>query len=100
MNDILGTLQARLAGRCTYLTSLLAAALLFGSWQGWWRIPPEFGSMLSALATVLLRAALTREVEALRERSGTAPKPPPPAGDWRPSGTDPGKEDAAGPPAR
>ena len=42
-------------GRKTYLTCAGAGALLFGSWQGWWKLPPEIYGALMALAIACLR---------------------------------------------
>ncbi len=49
-----------LSGKKTYLTCLAAGALLFGSWQGWWKLPPEIYAALAALATAFLRAGISK----------------------------------------
>lgn len=56
MNTIIQSLN----GKKTYLTCTLIGALLFGSWQGWWKIPPEIYAGLATLATAFLRAGLSR----------------------------------------
>ena len=76
-------------GKKTYLTCLVAGALLFGSWQGWWRLPAEIYAGLATLATACLRAGISRElgrveVQDTPSTSGNGgpatPGSPPPAG--------------------
>ena len=91
MNEIqtTNTIQQWFEGRKTYLTCLVVGVLLFGSWQGWWRMPAEVYAGLAALATAFLRAGLSREVDDLRAQGGglgpdgagpaAPPNPPGPA---------------------
>ena len=53
-------IQQWLQGRKTYLTCLAVGALLFGSWQKWWQLPPEIYAGLAALATAFLRAGIAK----------------------------------------
>jgi hypothetical protein len=52
--------QQWLQGRKTYLTCLAVGALLFGSWQKWWQLPPEVYAGLAALAMAFLRAGIAK----------------------------------------
>ncbi len=53
-------IQQWLQGKKTYLTCLAVGALLFGSWQKWWQLPPEIYAGLAALATAFLRAGIAK----------------------------------------
>jgi hypothetical protein len=44
-----------LDGKKTYLTCAAGGIALFGSWQGWWKLPPEIYGCLMALALAFLR---------------------------------------------
>ncbi len=48
-----------LQGKKTYATCVVALVLLFGSWQGWWKVPSEVGQGLTVLALAFLRAGQT-----------------------------------------
>ena len=82
MNTIM---QQWLQGRKTYLTCLAVGALLFGSWQKWWQLPPEIYAGLAALATAFLRAGIAKvggaqgQVEAEAQAAAAAPAPQPKA---------------------
>ena len=56
----MNALQQWCQGRKTYLTCLAVGALLFGSWQKWWQLPPEVYAGLVALATAFLRAGIAK----------------------------------------
>jgi len=58
----MNAIQQWFDGKKTYLTCVVAGALLFGSWQGWWRLPAEIYAGLAALATAFLRAGISREL--------------------------------------
>lgn len=52
-----------LQGKKTYVTCAIIFALLFGAWQGWWKIPQEIYAGLMALALVFLRSGAKRDLE-------------------------------------
>lgn len=52
-----------LAGKKTHGTCVLLLVLLFGSWQGWWQLPPEIDKALLALALIFLRTGVSREIK-------------------------------------
>ena len=56
MNSLLSFLD----GKKTYLISLAALALLFGTWQGWWKMPTEFYEGLAALGLMFLRSGVAK----------------------------------------
>jgi hypothetical protein len=67
MNNITALLTF-LSGKKTYLTIGAIGVLLFGVWQGWWKVPDEVYLALMALALAFLRNSISK-----------SPPPPPPA---------------------
>ena len=49
-----------LDGKKTYCACAVIGALLFGSWQGWWKIPPEVYTGLMAVAIAFLRLGVSK----------------------------------------
>ncbi|MGB7767438.1 MAG: hypothetical protein WBN22_01095 [Verrucomicrobiia bacterium] len=49
-----------LSGKKTYFTSIAIVALLFGQWQGWWKIDPGVYTALTAAAIAFLRAGVAK----------------------------------------
>ncbi len=77
----MNTLQQWFQGRKTYLTCVTVGVLLFGSWQGWWRLPAEIYAGLAALAAAFLRAGIASLQGPPPTGSAGIPAgdPPPPA---------------------
>lgn len=65
------TIVDSIAGYKTYITLAIAGILLFGSWQGWWKMPPEIYGALAALATAFVRAGISREIGDLASVAST-----------------------------
>lgn len=49
-----------LDGKKTHLTAVLILALLFGSWQGWWKLPSEVYEALMAAGLIFLRLGVAK----------------------------------------
>jgi hypothetical protein len=49
-----------LEGKKTYVTGAVIFALLFGNWQGWWKIPTEVYAGLLSLEMVFLRMGVSK----------------------------------------
>ncbi|HYG23368.1 MAG TPA: hypothetical protein VEH04_11345 [Verrucomicrobiae bacterium] len=49
-----------LNGKKTYGTVAAVFGLLFGSWQGWWKVPDEIYAALFALALGFIRAGVNK----------------------------------------
>lgn len=49
-----------LDGKKTYYAAGLILALLFGTWQGWWKIPAEVYQALLAAALIFLRLGVAK----------------------------------------
>lgn len=49
-----------LSGKKTYLTSIAIFILLFGQWQGWWKIDQNVYLALTAAAVAFLRAGVAK----------------------------------------
>jgi len=54
------TLLQFLSGKKTYLTTIAVGVLLFGQWQGWWKIDQSVYLALTAAAVAFLRAAVAK----------------------------------------
>src|SRR5690349_7370272 len=52
----LANLRTALQGKKTHITCAVMLMMLFGSWQGWWKVPAEVMQGLNALALMFLRA--------------------------------------------
>jgi hypothetical protein len=65
-----------LSGKKTYCAAALIGALLFGNWQGWWKIPPEVYSALMALGLCFLRNGIKSEIAKVGTTSTSSPIPP------------------------
>lgn len=66
-----------LSGKKTYLTTVAIVALLFGQWQGWWKIDPAVYTALTAAAIAFLRAGVSKG-QSDSSAGSPAPKLPPP----------------------
>ena len=73
----MNTLLHSLPGYKTYITAAIVGVLLFGSWQAWWKLPPEIYAGLFTLALVFLRAAVGRVSQAASAPSVTSSPPAP-----------------------
>ena len=71
----MNALLSFLSGKKTYLTLLAIGVLLFGSWQGWWKIPVEFYGGLAALALAFLRSSIATAASAGADDGGPQPVP-------------------------
>lgn len=49
-----------LSGKKTYLACIAIFALLFGTWQGWWKIPDEVYTALIAAGLMFLRLGVSK----------------------------------------
>lgn len=65
MKEVIAWLD-KLQGKKTYLTGLTIFILVFGTWQGWWKIDQEIYNGLMAALVVFLRMGVA---------ASSAPKP-------------------------
>ncbi len=49
-----------LDGKKTYVIAAITLALLFGSWQGWWKLPTEVYAALMAVGLMFLRRGVAK----------------------------------------
>lgn len=54
----LSDLLKLLAGKKTYLTSIVTCVIVFGVWQDWWHVPTEAYAVLLAIAVAFLRSGV------------------------------------------
>ena len=66
------TLLTYLDGKKTYWAAGLILALLFGTWQGWWKFPAEIYEALMAAALIFLRLGVAK----LQAQTPSAPALP------------------------
>ncbi len=66
-------LLSGLSGKKTYLTAIAIGVLLFGQWQGWWKIDQNVYLALTAAAIAFLRAGVAKGPD-----SGSRPARPSP----------------------
>lgn len=57
------TILSSVRGRKTYITAAIALGMLFGSWQGWWKIPQEVYSAMMFIVLVFLRNGVKTETK-------------------------------------
>ena len=56
-------------GKKTYLVSGVICALVFGVWQGWWKVPSEAYAALTAMAIMALRSGVAREIGSMTDEA-------------------------------
>lgn len=82
-NRKMNQLLALLSGKKTYLTAVTVGVLLFGQWQGWWKIDPNVYTALTVVAIAFLRAGVSKGPADATD----GPSAPPPTGNAGGTGT-------------
>ncbi len=64
-----------LQGKKTYTVGAVVCLLVFGSWQGWWKVPDGAYRVLEALGLIFLRHGVKKEVGDLLDSAIEIPDP-------------------------
>jgi hypothetical protein len=60
MRDLLALTRDVLSGKKTYLACGAIFVSLFGEWQGWWKLDPEWYAAMTAAGLAFLRMGVSK----------------------------------------
>lgn len=63
-----------LDGKKTHIAAVAILALLFGTWQGWWKVPSEVYEALLAAGLIFLRLGVSK-ISNNTQQSGSSALP-------------------------